>query len=155
MWQSVAPGADFSGYTISIGDLPGGQLGWTDGRATTIDATAAGFGWWTGTTSGGATAQMDLLTVVLHELGRVLGLTDRRRAQFPVMAGALEPGQRLASHAWRHRSCARQQPPVATSRQIGAPQRGAHSFVALAVDPCVEAISIKSHANLRHAGRKN
>jgi hypothetical protein len=95
MWKAVLPGADFSGHTITIGDLPGGQLGWTDGGLTTIDATAAGFGWWTGLSAGGA-GQMDLLTVVLHELGRVLGYTTDDAALFPVMEPVLSPDERLS-----------------------------------------------------------
>ena len=46
-WLSADPDADFSGVTISISDLPELQLGLTDGRAITIDATAAGWGWGT------------------------------------------------------------------------------------------------------------
>ena len=95
MWRAAVPGADFSGFSIAIGDLPGGQLGWTDGRRTTIDATAAGFGWWTGMASGGA-AKIDLLTVVLHELGRVLGFTTDDATRFRVMSATLAPGQRLS-----------------------------------------------------------
>ena len=100
MWRTILPGADFSGDTISIGDLPGGQLGWTDGRLTTIDATAAGFGWWSGANAGGA-GQMDLLTVVLHEFGRLLGFTTDDARRFPVMSPTLATGQRLSlSSAW-------------------------------------------------------
>ena len=102
MWRAILPGADFSGDTIAIGDLPGGQLGWTDGRLTTIDATAAGFGWWSGANAGGA-GQMDLLTVVLHELGRLLGFTTDDAQRFPVMSAALAPGQRLGlTSGWIH-----------------------------------------------------
>jgi hypothetical protein len=86
MWLGVLPNADFSSYSISIGSLSGLQLGWTDGQRTTIDATAAGWGW----------AQMDLLTVVLHELGRALGFTTDDAGRYPVMAATLAPGERLA-----------------------------------------------------------
>jgi chitinase len=85
MWRSVLPGADFRGLTVTIADLPGDQLGWTVGKQMTIDATAAGFGW----------DQMDLLTVVLHELGRALGFTTADAAWFGVMAPTLAPGERL------------------------------------------------------------
>src|SRR5262249_20963340 len=86
MWRSVLPGAAFSGYTISIGNLSGLQLGWTDGQHSTIDPTAAGWGW----------ARMDLLTVVLHEMGRALGFTTDDANRYPVMAPTLAPGERLA-----------------------------------------------------------
>jgi Calx-beta domain/RTX calcium-binding nonapeptide repeat (4 copies) len=85
MWRAVLPGADFSGYTITIGELSDPQLGWTEGLHTTIDVTAAGWGW----------SRMDLLTVVLHELGRALGFTTDDAGRFPVMSATLEPGQRL------------------------------------------------------------
>ncbi|MFZ1880264.1 MAG: Calx-beta domain-containing protein [Gaiellaceae bacterium] len=153
MWQSAVPGADFSGYTISIGDLPGGQLGWTDGRATTIDATAAGFGWWTGATSG-PTAQMDLLTVVLHELGRVLALTTDDASQFPVMAAALAPGQRLSLSVAPSNGLAGNRP-VATAKQIGASQRsGIHSSPSPWTHASPRA-TIRSHVNHAHARRNS
>jgi len=85
LWRAVLPNADFSNYSISIADLPGSQLGWTDGQTTTIDATAAGLGW----------LRMDLLTVVLHELGRALGFTTDDSARFPAMTATLAPGERL------------------------------------------------------------
>jgi hypothetical protein len=95
MWRAVLPGADFSDYTIAIADLPGRQLGWTDdNRHTTIDPTAAGWGW--SLLYPGGTARMDLLTVVLHELGRALGFTTDDAARFPVMAPTLEPSERLS-----------------------------------------------------------
>jgi hypothetical protein len=67
--------------------LPLGEIGFTDGDTVYLDATAAGFGWYTGLTggfdsSGGAIAggpadgRMDLLTVVLHEIGHTVGLAD-------------------------------------------------------------------------------
>ena len=94
MWRAVDPSADFGRYTIEIGDLPGPQLGWTDGRHTTIDATADGFGW--SVMYPGSAGRMDLLTVVLHELGRALGLTTDDAGRYPVMAATLSPGERLA-----------------------------------------------------------
>jgi hypothetical protein len=69
-WLAADPVADFTGVTVSIGDLPELQLGLTVGRTITIDATAAGWGW----SLSGRAAGMDLATVVLHELGHALGL---------------------------------------------------------------------------------
>jgi hypothetical protein len=86
LWRSALSGADFRGLSVAIADLPGDQLGWTVGKDMTIDATAAGFGW----------DRIDLLTVVLHELGRSLGLTTADAAWFGVMAPTLAPSERLA-----------------------------------------------------------
>jgi len=72
----------------SPGDLPDLDLGSTVGKAITIDATAAGWGW---TVAGG---QMDLLTAVLHELGHVLGL-DHGDVAGGLMGGTLAPGSVL------------------------------------------------------------
>src|SRR5262249_55737826 len=87
--------------SVEIADLPDGSastpptLGYTDGTVL-IDVNAGGFGWFIdptpaddaefGTTGrptdlraaagGPAYGRMDLLTVVMHELGHVLGLDD-------------------------------------------------------------------------------
>ena len=84
-WLSADPDADFSAVTFSIGDLPELQLGFTDGLAITIDATAAGWGW--------GTSGMDLLTVVMHELGHALGLDHE---DVGLMADVLAPSETLA-----------------------------------------------------------
>ena len=94
MWRAALPGAEFSDYTISIGNLAGRQLGWTDGQHTTIDPTAAGWGWSVLYPSGAG--RMDLLTVVLHEMGRALGFTTDDAARFSVMEPTLAPGERLS-----------------------------------------------------------
>ena len=72
-----------------------------------LDATAAGFGWFVDPTPANDSefagrkpppAGMDLLTVVMHELGHELGLPDLDPATHPgdVMAEGLAPGVRLA-----------------------------------------------------------
>jgi hypothetical protein len=78
--------------TFQIADLPGTLLGQSMGQTILIDRNAAGFGWFvdltpwddgdfTGSTRGGdllaapasaADGRMDLLTVVMHELGHLL-----------------------------------------------------------------------------------
>jgi Ca2+-binding RTX toxin-like protein len=58
---------------VAIGQLDGLALGWTDGSRVIIDHNAAGFGWSTGTTRSMATDRFDLLSVIMHEFGHVLG----------------------------------------------------------------------------------
>ena len=71
-WKALRPDADLSGVTVEIADLPDLELGRTVSRSITLDATAAGYGW--SSVSGAAGhGEMDLLSVVRHELGHVLG----------------------------------------------------------------------------------
>jgi hypothetical protein len=120
----VAAGASpqvLAGARVQIADLPagsGGQppvIGYTSDTVL-IDAHAGGFGWFIDPTpadnsefrftgqatdlwaSPGSAAyrRMDLLTVVLHELGHVLGLPDLPAPQstHDLMAQRLSPGER-------------------------------------------------------------
>lgn len=87
-WISAQPTADFMGVTFSIAALDGLLLGVADGKKVTIDVTAAGWGW---TVVGGG---IDLLTVVMHELGHVLGL--EHGDEDTLMGETLGPGERYA-----------------------------------------------------------
>jgi VCBS repeat-containing protein len=77
--------------TFAVTDLGGLDLGFEQGDQILIDDDAAGFGW---SGSGGG---MDLLSVVMHELGHVAGLGDNYSdaAQGGLMYGFLDAG----SHA--------------------------------------------------------
>jgi VCBS repeat-containing protein len=57
---------------IGIADLPVGTLGWAYGDTITLDVNANGAGWHVDLNSPGS-GQVDLLTVVSHELGHLLG----------------------------------------------------------------------------------
>jgi hypothetical protein len=70
---------------IEIADLPGDYLGWESANGVIlIDSNAAGYGWFVdpsgaafrGTLQGPAAGQLDLLTVVAHEFGHVLGIAE-------------------------------------------------------------------------------
>ncbi len=95
-WSAVrddAPGV-LSTVDVSIVNLPGNRLGAASGSRILIDADAAGHGWFVDATPHSDTEylalpgqeliasleparqRMDLLTVVMHEMGHVLGLPD-------------------------------------------------------------------------------
>jgi hypothetical protein len=103
--------------TYEVGNLPAGTLGYTYASAHTvvIDPNAAGYGWFVDSAPlqdtefssdghGGLAAQrgsaaagkMDLLTVVLHEMGHLAGRRDLTHPANPddLMAEYLAPGQR-------------------------------------------------------------
>jgi hypothetical protein len=113
--QTVA--ARLDQVAVEITDLPGLTLGQATPTTIRLDATAAGFGWFIDPTpwesaefswlagvrelqaspASAAAGRMDLLTVITHELGHVLGFTDRASQANEVMAGTLDPGERHLS----------------------------------------------------------
>jgi hypothetical protein len=98
---------------VVVTDLPGSHLGLARRETVYLDRDAAGHGWFVDTTpnqneeyrsigSGGALRafdpravdRIDLLTVVEHELGHVLGFEDLDASTDRLMAGLLEAGVR-------------------------------------------------------------
>lgn len=94
--ESAVPGnvsAELRDLTVRIADLPNGLLGLVSGETITIDDNGAGFGWFVDATPGDntefvatngtqhltarpgtpAAGRVDLLTVIMHELGHFLG----------------------------------------------------------------------------------
>jgi hypothetical protein len=103
----TASGAErtlLEGVQVTIGDLNGPQLGLASGMQITLDDDAAGWGWFVDGTpdsdlefvrrgNQGEQHRMDLLTVVMHELGHVLGYDHD---DYGVMAETLAAGVRRA-----------------------------------------------------------
>ena len=100
--------------TVRVGDLPGSRLAEAFANTITIDVDAAGHGWFiditpyaneefdrigtAGFTAAGdsaAAGHMDLLSVVMHEFGHVLGLDDHTDIQSDdLMNGWIDTGVR-------------------------------------------------------------
>ena len=107
-WQSA--GVDVSslhGIDVRIGNLPGATLGQASGNTVWLDDNAAGWGWFVDPTPGddsefttpgdqGEQNRMDLLTVLEHELGHLLGFDHE---QAGVMEDTLAAGTRQSSSA--------------------------------------------------------
>jgi len=118
-WELTSLTADQSDLIraadFQVVDLPDGLLGDTFEGIVSIDLTAAGYGWFVDSTPGDdsefhyfiggdeiraiggvAAAQMDLLTVVMHELGHILGLADLSNsvAPYDLMTGTLATSAR-------------------------------------------------------------
>jgi hypothetical protein len=94
-----------SRVVFTIEDLPGATLGVAGSQAISIDANAAGYGWFIDATplddrefTDGTLplTTMDLLSVVMHELGHTAGLVDLYDPDHAdeLMAGFLQAGTR-------------------------------------------------------------
>lgn len=107
-WQSAGAGAAaLQGVEVSVADLPGTFLGLASGNTIWIDVDAAGRGWFIDATpwddseftmpgDHGEEGRIDLLTVVMHEMGHVLGLgeLDSEEHAGELMAATLTTGTR-------------------------------------------------------------
>lgn len=103
-WQTAGVDtSSLSGIDVRIADLGGTTLGLASGSTIWIDINAAGWGWFVDvtpwddsefTTPGnqGEQNRMDLLTVLMHEIGHVLG---HEHDEAGVMAETLTAGTRL------------------------------------------------------------
>ncbi|MBY5161789.1 choice-of-anchor D domain-containing protein [Salsipaludibacter albus] len=90
-WRSAGVDvAVLEGLSVVLRDLDGASLGLADGATIELDTNAAGWGWHVGD-GPVVEGSVDLLTVLLHELGHVLGLDHQDGG---VMAAVLAPGVR-------------------------------------------------------------
>jgi hypothetical protein len=111
-WQAagVAPASlkALGSVQVVVADLPGATLGLAGQHTIWIDSDAAGYGWFVDPTpaddsefrvpgAGPAAGRMDLLTVVTHEIGHLLGF--EHNDGYAVMAERLSPGVRLVAAA--------------------------------------------------------
>ena len=90
----VTAGADrraLGDVALRIGSLGGRQLAKVDGRTIVLDADAAGWGWHLDPATAVPAGRIDLLTVLVHELGHVFGLEHEAHG---VMDDELAAGER-------------------------------------------------------------
>jgi hypothetical protein len=110
-WSAALPDSAHTlrSADVVILDLPGRTLGLASGRVIYLDRDAAGYGWFidptprddaefaAGLVDSAAAGRVDLLTVLTHEMGHVLGLDDDHAADpvtGNVMADVLPVGVR-------------------------------------------------------------
>jgi hypothetical protein len=83
--------------SLSVSDLGGLTVGYTEGTVVLLDPTAAGYGWFL---SGALNGRVDLLTVVRHEFGHAIGFEHEDAGEHAIMGDTitlLRPGGATSS----------------------------------------------------------
>ena len=95
LWASQGvPAETLDAVHFAVADLTADKLGLAFGSTIYIDANAAGYGWSFNSLDVDLTDRgMDLLTVVMHEMGHALGLDDDYANPASLMHFALGPGE--------------------------------------------------------------
>ena len=91
-WSTGSHAAAPAQWTVELDDLPAGQLGAAYGHTITLDMDANGAGWHTGRAAPAA-GRVDLLSVLAHEIGHVMG-HDHSDLADNLMAATLPTGTR-------------------------------------------------------------
>lgn len=121
---------------LAVADLPDGELAQYFEGTITLDVDAAGNGWFIDATpadnrefsgagtvlqarSGDASARIDLLSVLAHEMGHAMGLAH---AEGGVMSAELLPGQRSTPDLWARALPGRAWTPGQATPDIGKRQ---------------------------------
>ncbi len=92
LWATGSHAAAPAQLTVELDDLPAGQLGAAFGHTITLDLDANGAGWHTGRTTPAA-GRVDLLSVLSHEIGHLLGY-DHSELADDLMCATLPLGTR-------------------------------------------------------------
>ena len=99
LWQQAgADAAALAQVVFVVTDLPGELLALTVDSTIYLDTDAAGFGWFVDATGGVTDGRMDLLTVVMHEIGHILGFDHDDSAAASLMDETLDAGARYVMH---------------------------------------------------------
>ena len=94
LWINAhVPAADFAGISLKIDTLPANVAAETSDNQITLSADGAGWGWNTDANSAPAANKLDLLTVILEQLGIIVGIAGNG-SKDDVMNQVLEPGVR-------------------------------------------------------------